>query len=752
MSDAEQLATTTYLAEAALECTLDTESKPPTEAEVRRDALEIMEQIRRQAELVNFERTYDPKPSANAVVSSAKELVRLKERRMREDAEVKDESTSNPVLLRTMLSDWTSETDRLKGQLLRAQEQIAQLLAEKEDQTSYLKTALNNQWDRFHREKQHQMIRSCRLPCAFVRVTVAPKMIKSKGILINCRPPDAEAIAKVKEAISNILCLHKTQPTDIEMVSEDAAFNYIDIRLQGESTAVGAMELLKKAVFDENDPYGIRAACESFAKLETFVVRVVWPWDRLETEIDARIGQANVHNLKTPTLQWLSGAMDEAWQASNSCWEECVAAEGDAAEKLSELMGWDTEWADPFKGARQAAETVEELMDDATQAQLMLKRKLCGDDWSQWAKTPWYEKKPEGYVLGYGEKPGPSDEQRTFKSASDHPVIPDGYHYDPGIKTEKTVKDKVEAMKRPFIDDELPCQDIVDVSRLRISFDSIHELHAAVAHVRKHFDVVWLDNKFRSPNCLGFREINIGVRQRVPVIEPEPLSPTSPTSVKSTRKFRAPIAVDPSAPHREHISELRLSLVKLEESRLLEGPAWHDKFKEILVEDLSDPTRTAPGLTRYGELSRVVLQALDVTDGRAYSQGKYRYNFVRPVLLLPHEDYVPVHESAESIEAKQMKKDAIAFAETLMAAADRISVDGQLSIAELKSKELEDILGLHTEAGMTFATFLEWALEDSANGFRKYDVNNDGTLSMKELKDMVWVFFHRNHIHLIPKG
>eukprot|EP00928_Gymnodinium_smaydae_P086978 TRINITY_DN7134_c0_g3_i3.p1 TRINITY_DN7134_c0_g3~~TRINITY_DN7134_c0_g3_i3.p1 ORF type:complete len:250 (+),score=66.27 TRINITY_DN7134_c0_g3_i3:146-895(+) len=105
------------------------------------------------------------------------------------------------------------------------------------------------------------------------------------------------------------------------------------------------------------------------------------------------------------------------------------------------------------------------------------------------------------------------DERRRWTSSSTC-LAPDGEHYDPGIRTARWVLDKAKRIIRP---EEVvpPSHLLVDISRLTITFDTSQSLCAALEKLLGKLNVVTMNNGFANPNCLGYRHIELVVRQHV---------------------------------------------------------------------------------------------------------------------------------------------------------------------------------------------------------------------------------------------
>lgn len=71
----------------------------------------------------------------------------------------------------------------------------------------------------------------------------------------------------------------------------------------------------------------------------------------------------------------------------------------------------------------------------------------------------------------------------------------------------------------------------------------------------------------------------------------------------------------------------------------------------------------------------------------------------------------------------------------IMAAADGMCRNGRLSILELQR-----FLGPGTEGGRRYGPFREWLLSDHAKHFRRWDSDQDGSMSLAELQNAVTEF------------
>eukprot|EP00928_Gymnodinium_smaydae_P086979 TRINITY_DN7134_c0_g3_i4.p1 TRINITY_DN7134_c0_g3~~TRINITY_DN7134_c0_g3_i4.p1 ORF type:complete len:572 (+),score=137.57 TRINITY_DN7134_c0_g3_i4:107-1717(+) len=147
------------------------------------------------------------------------------------------------------------------------------------------------------------------------------------------------------------------------------------------------------------------------------------------------------------------------------------------------------------------ARELSELMADAEQAHSQLKELLA-------PRSTWAARRLNDHY-----EVSTDDERRRWTSSSTC-LAPDGEHYDPGIRTARWVLDKAKRIIRP---EEVvpPSHLLVDISRLTITFDTSQSLCAALEKLLGKLNVVTMNNGFANPNCLGYRHIELVVRQHV---------------------------------------------------------------------------------------------------------------------------------------------------------------------------------------------------------------------------------------------
>jgi len=587
MTDEELLAASILLAEAAVRACAEPGDALATH-EVKLQARSLREEIIQQVDLLRLGELAEGRRGEKS--DAAKELER--ERPVMEEPRIKTVDEFKDVI-----QVWNSEEERLRQQLARAQQMIKDLLVEKEDQQAYLKACFHHEVNRLEGEKALAKATQFRLPVAMVQVLLKPKAQKAKegekapGLV---PPPKEQVRERVKQVIGGLLSQHGVTESDMSITSLQRMLNVIEVKIKTEASVMSICDTLHIAFNDQYDDAGVRGVCTEFADMKSTVVKVVWPLARVQADID---GQCAV-KLPEGAIAPIEVPLDGCTKACREAWQKRLAAvTGDADEEkeaFAKLLQQPSNL--PALGSlRQGARSLDELMDDAAAAHMQLKRVLART--VRWAQTAFEEKVAQDHA------------SRKWRSPTNHEVFPNAIHFDPGIKPLRAVQEKADMVSRH--DDEDKFRQVLDVSRLTVSFCSAEALAAALEHARSIFDIVWFDNRLKNPTCLGFRDLDLGVRQFV--------------------------AATDDTPGREHISELRLCFEDLLEVRSQQEPRV---VREILT-ILDDSHGLAS--EQLAAATKLTLRALEITEYKAHQKAEYQFAFVRPQLVIPHieKDEVP---------------------------------------------------------------------------------------------------------------
>eukprot|EP00929_Paragymnodinium_shiwhaense_P015215 TRINITY_DN12327_c0_g1_i1.p1 TRINITY_DN12327_c0_g1~~TRINITY_DN12327_c0_g1_i1.p1 ORF type:complete len:903 (+),score=207.94 TRINITY_DN12327_c0_g1_i1:141-2711(+) len=586
MSDYELLPATLLLAEASLQAQKPKQA-PATRA-ICRDTGTLRDEVHRQADIFWKEN----------------ETARAKQRVI-DAAFVPDISRPPPPpifgpgkRLVNLVDTWDSEEKRAKDQFARGQQRIKDLLTEKEDRTAYMQRVLDQQLDILKKEKELAWKRMLRLPCAMVRVTLGPKLVKSRKTLDIAPPPDEETLKKTIASLVGAARAYHVKPHHVVGMNKEKAINVFDFEIHENVTVTGLYETVKTAVFDKMDYDGVRGCLETYCNLDSMVVTRKWPWKRVQAELEARFGFC----LDFELLRKLAGPIDEVHQDNLALWEAALKEEGETQE-LEDLLSLDTELADATT-VRQGARSLEELYADAGAAQMALKKRLVTSLGGCWAEID--HATADAGSRTWQSPPLPDEDE---EGAAVYEMLVDGRHYDPGLKPKAVLLEKVAACGRH--DDDEAFRDVVDVSRLSVGFNEISRLYAAAMKVKEVFenDIVWFDNKVKNPSMLGFREVNVGIRQLV--------------------------SVDPSGEQlpRVHITELRLTLNLLADARATQ---WQ-RALTALGQVLSGDARIGSQQLRR-VVARAAMQAMEMTSGRAQSLGQHQFHYEPRIMNMPHQE------------------------------------------------------------------------------------------------------------------
>lgn len=292
------------------------------------------------------------------------------------------------------------------------------------------------------------------------------------------------------------------------------------IKFYGNWSAQAVAGCLKEQLQDKTDSRGLQAMLkEAGAKVADAQVEPEWPFERIQAAIKLEYG----YTLTLEELGKLVPAIAKSCEMYGNAWEQ--AKDPDCKDYLEDLLQRESLslFADPSSTSRfkdvllsstignrrglspvwviQDATGLKQVMSDAADAQLHLKGHLVPSaEWGH-AVLNDVDEVPQGHA------------KRTHITGSSDPVS-NGACYDPGIKGRSRVEEKARSRMREF-DTEPPVGSLVDISRLGIVFEQIEHLQSTLEWILEHSDVAWMDNKFRNPSCLGYRDVNIGIRQLV---------------------------------------------------------------------------------------------------------------------------------------------------------------------------------------------------------------------------------------------
>lgn len=395
-----------------------------------------------------------------------------------------------------------------------------------------------------------------RLPCATVRLTKAldKEAPPAEGAPAAGAPPDAKKLAaaaaaaaeartRLGEALAQAAAVCQVEAADVAVTQEDGML-CCSVQVRGQEVSVFAVvEALSTAAQDK----------KAFAELfDAFVqaggapeapvsVAPQWPLDRAAAEV--RLVFPRYEQAAKQLGKEMPRIIAASWKAHREAWERLV---GETPGRVAPLLARESMACFggnllplgaaqrrqlPEERPLQGAESLADLAADAQQAQRLLKEVLA--EGSTWSRA--HLNNPERV---------PRDGARRTWASGELDILPNAAHYDPGVRDEHLAFEKAKQLQRAY-EATPPLCELTDLSRLDITFTSPEDASAGLDQVLARFDVVWLANRFRSPSCLGLRDIVVGVRQHVPVQEEIP---------------------KPGVHHvskRAHISELRLRLQDL---------------------------------------------------------------------------------------------------------------------------------------------------------------------------------------------
>jgi hypothetical protein len=510
--------------------------------------------------------------------------------------------TADPISaagnMTNFMSFLASEEGRIQDQIARAQHQIRDILVERENEQVRLKKLIAKQREYLSKEKAIAQTHNLQLPCAFSRLAVTPKQLKSKGKTVPAPFPDnPEVWDQCKKVIAGALGRFGVKPVDVSISPLHDCIIFFDIvitSLLNVSSVNGVTETLDRAFRDTTDYTGVRLATQDFIDMDKLNLFSVWPFTRIEAEIETRFGI----DLPTKLLENIAGPVNESAASLRKKWELRVKTAESAPEQadvkeLESLL--DTASNMPpkpkdkeqcFFTTRQGAASVDELMADAAIAHRQLKAWLAPG-------TAWAEADFDTSVSGTG-----ADRALDLGDGGGGVAFPGGRVWDMGLQDEAQIRESIAVIERH--DDVAPFRDVTDVSRILVTFTSAKEMLAAVECVNRGRDVAWMDNGVTNPSCLGYRDICFCVRQQVPVSASMP-------------------RMD-SLAERVHFSELRFTFVEFEEFRRTEGVTHINQMVRMLQD-----SETIPKEELVGPVLHSILQVMDHTYCRAFRHSKRVY-------------------------------------------------------------------------------------------------------------------------------
>jgi len=349
------------------------------------------------------------------------------------------------------------------------------------------------------------------LPCAYVEMT---KALREDADL----PPSEESLRSISQVVSQSVnqFIVKAADVEVEVLNDCIRCN---IYVSGGAWLFAVLEALAQATKDKGgglergDPSGIHRAFHEAGAVEALAVKLTprFALDRVDEELrllDPEYGQ----KLRGQQADHLFGLVSAARKAYGEAWAELFHEETEDIDGLMQktsMSTFDGKLLLSEEGRKHGlreevlahdANTLPDLMADAVDAHHSLKEALAPRiAWASSEFTDVYEVPLK-------------DERRTWQSTPAN-VAPCGTHYDPGLKDERDVFETAKAAQRPE-QLEPAWRYQMDISRIIISFEKVHDVCTALERMVTHLAVVWIDNGFISQDSTGYRYVSVGVRQR----------------------------------------------------------------------------------------------------------------------------------------------------------------------------------------------------------------------------------------------
>lgn len=517
------------------------------------------------------------------------------------------------------------ELDAMRNRLKTAEECSARLQSENKEILSSLQKSRARadvpQEERLASFLEQQQVRSARLASlAGTRVQLTAPLNRSACSRVN---PE-----ELRCAVAQAASAYGVGASDVDVyLSEETLQCDVCLRNKGASV-VAVVEALAKDLENREHQSGVKkilaGALSNTGKIQ---IKPRWPLERIQAEIELGYG----YTIALQDLEELVSSVSTSFEAYGNAWNKARGKSQQAVDRLTqrESMAFftDEEATSQFGGTLlsfsegkrrslqenwvvQEASNLADVMQDATKAQHQLKSSMApGTEWCQ-------------LVLNDPTSVPYEDPIRVLNSGPGEP-LPCGKFFDPGVKGEGRVLEKAKSRMKD-LDVEPPVGNLVDVSRLGIVFESAEHLVTAMEWMIENLDLVWLTNKYQSPSCLGYRDMNIGVRQRVPTQGQE---------------------------HRLHISEVQLLLKDMYDIKQGVGHEAYETIRELLQ-------KYGVKFKDLDKVQQLILRLLDYTDSAIANEAAQNLQYV-----IENTTKAAMSESAAHMAQallKQSEKDAMA--------------------------------------------------------------------------------------------
>eukprot|EP00746_Dinoflagellata_sp_MGD_P091305 gnl/MRDRNA2_/MRDRNA2_36192_c0_seq1.p1 gnl/MRDRNA2_/MRDRNA2_36192_c0~~gnl/MRDRNA2_/MRDRNA2_36192_c0_seq1.p1 ORF type:complete len:917 (+),score=216.59 gnl/MRDRNA2_/MRDRNA2_36192_c0_seq1:76-2751(+) len=422
-------------------------------------------------------------------------------------------------------------------------------------------------------KKRREVMES--LPNAQVQLRVPCERSTTQSEDVRSRLPDLQKA--VGKALASQEVHLKDVSLDVVSSASDGSIGIeTSIKICSGSSVLAVVEALNEKLQNSNANYEICSILHGLGvnldKIPAAVAK--WPLERIQAAIEMDYG----YRIALDQLEVLVSAAEESYQTYFTCWQTVTTREKRQAARLME-----EESMSIFEGALlavsqgrrkglaedwvvQEAEALNDLLEDAMEAQKRLKQQLAPEE--SWGITEFNDSS----LVPIG------DVRRKWHSSKGH-LAPCGEHFDPGIKGKDRVWEKAKSRQKDYMV-QPPFNDLVDISRMAVVFDSVECLTAALTQIVAAFDVVWVDNKFRNPSCVGYRDINLGIRHRV------------------------------GEHQRVHLSEFQLLLRDFYVVKQGDGHKYYEKIRTTLA-------NCGVSNSHCNGILQLILRMLDCTNGQA---------------------------------------------------------------------------------------------------------------------------------------
>lgn len=470
MTDSELFSAAVLLSELIA---LSIDSEPIPEERLGREAIEeegppMRKEFAAQLSQVNFERDYSPEN-----ISEQHDRT-VEQARVLWDEHLRDDRSHLPERFQELRDTWNREEEQLREKLAAAQRRI-------QDLEGFL-VSENARFTGIIEDLMHRLAVETEMGNRFLSYLPWSKAVLVMPMKRLGEQLDEEHRRQVSNVLAASLSLYGVAGSDLDVAEEGGGILRVTIAIRKPGSVCGAVQALK-ASLNGTVSDGVVPVLSNIGTPKKAVVIPEFPLQRMRVALEMRF------RTKLPQVYYerMVDILSQAGSRFEVAWAVHREAEPTQADALVEL-------ASQLRIAQVVPEhphVSEETLETSRRAHQRLKEQLAPG-------TPWAETPPARFEDLKEWRP--TNRLRSWTAPEEHPLRAE--HYDPGVGNRIFSRMGVGSPGKPRV-----------LSRFCLVFESAAELTAGLEHLRAKFDVVWVENRFGSPSCIGERDINVGIRQ-----------------------------------------------------------------------------------------------------------------------------------------------------------------------------------------------------------------------------------------------